>query len=298
MNSGMIEGIAGMADVPKVDEKTAHLAVYGKMMYDSDGNLLDDDRKYPECASTYFSTNTFDKSELKDKIVNMKIQVKESIKGLCVKKAELTDATQKAGIEIVLGASSFIDAATNVPKPQPSLALSSILGILSSVTKLQSKVLEIVPFLAPLKYLSVLLPSNSVDTVIGLVNVILSILFTLMTTIETVTVKPLEPIMSLIPSSQSDIDKVVKTSMSGTVNGTISDGVTGQPIGGAGVKIGTKYTVTNNSGFYSIDKVDGGTTSKPVTADITVTASNYKTATVTTPVESGKTTKKDIALYK
>jgi hypothetical protein len=50
--------------------------------------------------------------------------------------------------------------------------------------------------------------------------------------------------------------------------------------------------VTDDTGFYSVEKVDKGT------ASITVTASGYSISTATPSVDSGKTVTVDIGMTK
>lgn len=289
MESGDEPGV-GNERVSKVDEETAHFAVYGKLMYDSNNKLIDDEIKYPECVDLDYAMKT--DSPLIEKVKIMKTESKNAIKGLCVKKAELTEDTTKAGLEISLAVPASIDAITCFPKPQPSLALSTVLSVLSSVSKLQSKVLELIPYLPPLLYLINLLPASKVTKIINLVLILISALVIIISTIEAVTVKPLKPVAALIPSSQSEIDKTINTSLSGTLNGTISDLLTGLPIAGALVKASSIETTTDDSGFYTIPNVPKGG------VNLTVQAFGYGTKSGTPIIESGKTTTTNVALTK
>jgi hypothetical protein len=90
----------------------------------------------------------------------------------------------------------------------------------------------------------------------------------------------------------------VSQSLSGTINGKVYDMITNLPIGGASVQVNTMNPVlTDNTGFYTVNKVDKGSTEIGV-ASITVTSNNYKTVTVNSQVESGKTIETNIGLTK
>jgi hypothetical protein len=288
MESGDEPGV-GNERVSKVDEETAHLAVYGKLLYDNN-KLVDDEIKYPECVDLDYAMKT--DSPLIEKIKNMKIESKNAIKGLCVKKTELTEDTTKAGLEISLAIPASIDAITCFPKPQPSLALSTVLSVLSSVSKLQSKVLELIPYLPPLLFLINLLPVSKATKVISLVLILISALVVIISTIEAVTVKPLKPVSALIPSSQSEIDNTINTSLSGTLNGTVSDLLTGIPIAGALVKANSIETTTDENGFYTLPNMPKGG------INLIIEAFGYGTKTGTPIIQSGKTTTTNVALTK
>jgi hypothetical protein len=309
---GTVPGLVGESSIPKIDEETAHLAIYGKLMKDSDGKLIDDENKFPECVDWILFKKSPDSDEdifpMKDTIKKMKDEAKEAIKGLFTKITELGAEASKAGVEIGVGSAAFIDAATNIPKPQPALAISAVLGILSSVSKLQSKVLEIVPYLAPLLNLTVLLPITILDTVLGIINTGLVTCIGLMTTITSVT-KPVSAIKKLIPAIPSNpmdglpegFKSAVSQSLSGTINGVVYDIITGVRVGGASVQVNTMNPVlTDNTGFFTVNKVDKGSTDPTEigVATITVSANNYKTVTVNSQVQSGKTIETNIGLTK
>ena len=288
--TGIIPGIAGQPSVPKVDTKSAHMAVYGKMMYDSSGKLVDDEVKHPECVNwVLFRKNTSslnldnDVYPMKLKVKNIKIELQNSIKGLGIKFGELSDSLIKAAIEIGIGFAAFIDAATNIPKPQPALALSAILGIFSSIAKLQMLVLAIVPLLVPLQYLSLVFPKagNFIRIVLGVLTPIFIIVEGIGKLGELISV-----IKNLISTQSAKKDEIIKSSTGAIINGKVI-GIFNAPVVGASVKVGTMDPVTTDtSGSFSVTKIEIGTG----TVNVNVTASGYQTTSVSTNIKPGETT--------
>ena len=230
---------------------------------------------------------------MKEKAHLITLEVKNSIKGLGKKMEDLEDGVQKAALEIGIGVAAFVDAATNIPKPQPSLAISAILGIFSSISKLQAKVIEIVPLLTPLEYLVFLLPKASpiISTVTTTFVTPLTILVTTIGGFSAI----MSPILALIPSP-AQVTDIVKQSTSATLKGVVKD-VAGNPINGASVKVNTMDAVsTDGTGAYTVEKISisgGGLTG---TATITVVVIGHATVTDIASIEAGKTTTKDITL--
>jgi len=295
---GIVPGVGGIPSVPKIDEKTAHLAIYGKLMYDSDGQLIDDEVKHPECVNKIKfkkndSTDNSDDNDIypmKDKVKNMKLEVQNAIKAFGKKMEDLEDGVQKAALEVGIGVAAFIDAATNIPKPQPSLAISSILGILSSITKLQAKVIEFVPLLAPLQYLVFLLPQAA--QIIGTVTSMLIIPLTVLVTAIGGLSALMSPILALIPTPAQVAD-IAKKSTSASIEGHVVD-ASNLPIAGVSIKVNSlDPVVTDDTGYYKVSGIDasGGT------ATLVATAPNANLTTMTltvTGLKSGVTTTQEI----
>jgi uncharacterized repeat protein (TIGR01451 family) len=78
---------------------------------------------------------------------------------------------------------------------------------------------------------------------------------------------------------------------SGTVQGTVTATVGGAPIGGATIKLGSRSTTTNGSGFYQFLSIPAGTY-----PGITASAPGYNSSTVTSVLVAGATTTKDFSL--
>ena len=304
--SGIIPGVGGIPSVPKIDEKTAHLAIYGKFMYGPDGKLIDNEKEHPECVNwTKFKKNISDDTSdindifpMKDKVKNMKQEFKNAIKGLGSKLDDLQDGLTKAGIETGIGIAAFTDALTNVPKPQPSLAVSSILGIFSSISKLQAKVMEIIPLLGPLQFLFYLLPQAS-----SIIQIIINVLITPMSAIITgigLLSAMMTPILALIPTTKAQVDDLVNKSTKATINGHVTDMIFGMPIAGATIKANSMDAVTSDDGgFYQIQGVDAGPTDTSGTGVVlTVSAYGYQVNTLTVTVHHGQTTTQEITLVR
>ena len=78
----------------------------------------------------------------------------------------------------------------------------------------------------------------------------------------------------------------------GTVSGTVTATTGGAPISGATVKLGSRTTTTNGSGFYSFTSIPAGTY-----PSITASAPGYNSATFTSiVVTDGNTTTRDFSL--
>ena len=296
--SGIVPGVGAIPSVPKLDEKTVHLAIYGKLLYGPDGQLIDNEKEHPECVNwKRFRKNTSDdKSDnndifpMKDKVKNMKKELKNALKGLGGKLDDIQDGITKAAIEIPIGVASFIDAATNIPKPQPSLAVSSILGIFSSISKLQGKVMEIVAFLSPLQFLFFLFPQAS--PIINKITTSVLLPITIIVTTIGGFSAMMAPIIALIPSP-TQVTDIVKQSTASSIEGHVVD-ASNLPIAGVSIKVNDlDPVVTDDTGYYKVSGIDvsGGT------ATLVATAPNVNLTTMTinvTGLKSGITTTQEI----
>jgi len=178
MVGGNMSGIpdTGAADI-QIDEESAHMLVYGKLMIDEAGNLVDDEITFPECV--HEKTKTKDSHPMKMWIKNKKLEVSIAFDQLKSKGPEIKNATIQLTNEV---AASFITLASS-PVILPSgagmpVALSALQGILSALQAYQTKIIQILPLLEPLTFVAILIPLNVIDTVIGMINIFLSIINT------------------------------------------------------------------------------------------------------------------------
>jgi len=166
MGSGMMPGPLG--SVSKVDEKTAHLIIYGKEpMYDANGKIIDNEVTNPECVNK--ERGIPDTHPMKDKIKEMKKELKDAFMQVCYRAAEITKEMKDLIVKLALAAPAMVEALLP-PKPTPTTALAILQSMMSDISKLVSIISQITPFLAPLQNFAFVLPSlGMVTTIFGLI---------------------------------------------------------------------------------------------------------------------------------
>lgn len=182
----MVPTLDGEEIVPVEDmDKSIHMVVYGKYMVGDDGILIDNEIKYPECVDKDKSIKD-DHPIFKEKIKNMKKEIKNSLNQLSIKKDQLKDAYKLAGQQIITGSAALVSSATILPSGSGlPAALASIQTIVSAITDLQYKTLEILPLLGPLINIPLIIMDAGIDIILGSINLILSILIVLIGSIAT-----------------------------------------------------------------------------------------------------------------
>jgi hypothetical protein len=173
-----------MVKSPGITEENAQLIVYGKLYY-KDDKLYDNDKLDPNCVLqptdedyAILGPSLDENSPIGDEIKKMKEESIQSVKELGIKLQELIVAQIQCLTEIISAITS-IAASIAIMPPGSGLpvAFASLQTMLSSIKRLQSKVGEILPYLKPLEYLTLLLPASA-SGVISLVSGILVVLNT------------------------------------------------------------------------------------------------------------------------
>lgn len=168
--------------INNIDINIAHLTVYGKFLYDSNGNLIDDEITYPECVAgdgegeggVNHMPGSFPMLEMAKE---MKNDFQLAISGLRIKGGEIGQAFIDMQFQLILAVTTLASAATILP-PGSGLptALSAIKAIPTALMAFQTRIMQIIPYLKPLGNLAVLLPDESMNAAIVPINTILSII--------------------------------------------------------------------------------------------------------------------------
>lgn len=168
--------------INNIDANIAHLTVYGKFLYDSNGNLIDDEITYPDCVANdgegeggvNHMPSSFPMLEMAKE---MKNDFKLAISGLRIKGGEIAQAFIDMQFQLILAVTTLASAATILP-PGSGLptALSAIKAIPTALMAFQTRIMQIIPYLKPLSNLAVLIPDDKIDAAIIPINTILSII--------------------------------------------------------------------------------------------------------------------------
>ena len=195
IDSGTITGVQGVA--PSVDEETAHYIIYGKPpIYDANGKMIDNEKTNPECVETNRTVPI--NFNLKQKIKDMKKEIKDSIMQVQFKSSELSEAFAMLIVKLGLGMGVMIDCLTTIPKPIITVALAALQGMLLDISNFVSKTMEITPFLLPLMSLAYFLPSISmIKTIFVLITVPIDLLTGILQGVSKILILK-EIIMSLV----------------------------------------------------------------------------------------------------
>jgi len=246
MGSGMMPGPLG--SVSKVDEKTAHLIIYGKEpMYDANGKIIDNEVTNPECVNK--ERGVPDTHPTKDKIKEMKKELKDAIMQVQYKAAEIVEEITNLAVKLALAAPAMVEALLP-PKPTPTTALAILQGMMMDISKLVSVISQITPFLAPLQNFAFVLPSLSmVTTIFGIILIPIQTLNGALGAFKKITdFKAI--IMSLIGQANTAIAEqaAAAAGTSGTSGTNGTSGTQGGGNGGGGGTNGTSGTQGGNTG--------------------------------------------------
>lgn len=206
--SGVIPPLSNIPEAPAMDPKTAHLIVYGKFKYKSDGTLSDNEIEDPDCVYRPNDSYELDKNgELKlikanvedRKLTGTTMPIGESFPlKTWVKqaKSEVKRCFKQIGLKtkaIETAADSFINSITIAAATIPGYSLPTAVnpGAIKKTFKdvsdkgneLSSKINDLIDYFDPiLAFLPFLLPDTQiVDSVLSIINGILLTINTILT---------------------------------------------------------------------------------------------------------------------
>lgn len=172
-----------------IEEDRAQLIVYGKIYNrkpelptDTILTLWDNDERDPNCLSKPededYSPPIDENSPMWEDIQKKKDELEKSIQEIGVKLGEMIVAQPTAIMEI---SSSLISMASSLVIMPPGsglpVAFSALQTMMNSIRKLQSKTGEVLPYLKPLEYLSLVLPSSA-QAIVASVTAIVTLYIT------------------------------------------------------------------------------------------------------------------------
>jgi hypothetical protein len=180
------------------DEKSIHIIVYGKYMEGPDGKVVDNEIKFPDCVDLNRAMPD-NHPTLKDKVPNMKKEVKNSVRMLGIKKDKLKAAVILAAKQIVLGLTVMASSAVLLPIGSgiPN-AMAALQSIVVAINTLATSVLDIIPMLGPLVDIPLLILEAALTVVLGFINLLLKAIIVVLGAIDEVK-KLIGPIIKLIP---------------------------------------------------------------------------------------------------
>lgn len=206
-----INDLTGMETT--LDEETAHFIVYGKPMMFVGGKLIDNEITNPECVRTS-KDNDLDpriKTLAEDSVIlndikQIKKEVKDSVASFRMKSGEIIQASKELipqiSISLIALASSVVILPFGSGLPA---AVSSVRNLLASITALQTRMSQFLTLLYPLRYLSILLNTdtrygekNYYDLVVNEINKIFSLIEAPLIAINT-TLNLVTSVMNSIP---------------------------------------------------------------------------------------------------
>lgn len=211
MSGGNMSGIPdpSATDI-QMSEEDAHSLVYGKLMYDDNGKLVDNEEKNPECVDK--KTKVKDSHPLKMWIKNKKLDVAIAFDSLKSKSAEIGEASTQLSIETVAAFITIGSSAAILPfGAGVPTAFSALQGIFSALQAFQTKVIQVLPILEPLTYVAILIPLDVIGTVIGMINGLLAIVSGALAAVAGL-LAPIAQLKSIIgtepPKQQMKLEKI------------------------------------------------------------------------------------------
>jgi hypothetical protein len=271
-----------------VTPESAHLIVYGKLMRDANGKLVDNEVLHPECV---FDGLAMPKTHPTLQDVQKYVMLADrAVKMIGIKNQDLLDDIAQAMISIPANITAMVSAAALMPPGAGiPVAFAAFQNLIQVIMGLTMKITELLGVLPDLEYIPLVLPKEQIDVVLIPVNVILSALITIMSTINGVT--------SMIPSSSAMSTMAGGASLppaayvGGTVTGTVVRANTNTPVPNATVKIGSQPSVqTDIAGKFSVEKVQTGDQT------ININHINYIDYNDTVKVQNDQTTNIDVYL--
>ena len=168
-----------------IDEKSVHIIVYGKYMVGSDGKVVDDEIKHPECVDPA-KAMSLNHPTFKEKIPNTKRDVKNSFRMLNIKKTALKDDFTFAIKQIAIGVTVMAGSAITIPIGSGiPAAIAALQSIVKAINTLMASVLEIIPILGPLIDIPLLIADAILESILVVVNTILMAIIVVLTLIAT-----------------------------------------------------------------------------------------------------------------
>lgn len=160
-----------------MEEEDAHLIIYGKLLYDKDNKLIEDDNKYPECVDKDNALKE-DHTIYRDYVNDVQNKGMESYKKIINMGKDLktlsTYTTLKSlftSIEIVVAGIPILGTAT-IPS-----TLSSIATLVQNLQQTINSIKDISKYIEDLKYLLYIIKEDSIEKVFNPINtIILSII--------------------------------------------------------------------------------------------------------------------------
>ena len=160
-----------------MEEEDAHLIIYGKLLYDKDNKLIEDDNKYPECVDKDNALKE-DHTIYRDYVNDVQNKGMESYKKIINMGKDLktlsTYTTLKSAftsIEIVVAGIPILGTAT-IPS-----TLSSIATLVQNLQQTINSIKDISKYIEDLKYLLYIIKEDSIEKVFNPINtIILSII--------------------------------------------------------------------------------------------------------------------------
>jgi hypothetical protein len=170
--------------VDEDNEKSIHMVVYGKYKVDENGTLIDNEKKDPDCVDPDKCLNL--KHPIFDRIKVLYKELKNSLKQIPAKLSQLGDAYVLAGQQIITGTLALVSSAIVLPigSGVPA-ALAAVQTIVSAITDLQYKTLEILPLLGPLLNIPLMIMDAGIAIILAAINLILTALILIIGSIVT-----------------------------------------------------------------------------------------------------------------
>ena len=204
ISSGMMPAVGNIPSAPTLDEKTAHLIVYGKLKYRGDGTLSDNELPYdsvknplgdPTCVYdpennpedfklTGVTTPMSAKSMMMMWIKDAKSQVKKSFMQIGLKSKAIEIAADHFIGSITIAAAT-VPGYSLLTAINPGAIKKAFSDVGDAGNNLSAKINDLIDYFDPiLQFLPFLLPDTAIiDTILSIVNAILSAINIILTVI-------------------------------------------------------------------------------------------------------------------
>jgi len=221
-----------------VTPESAHFIVYGKFKRDANGKLIDNEIQDPDCVLTKIAMPSSHPTMSSIKV--MISQVTKVLKMMGIKQAQLLDDIAQSTIAIAASITSIASAAAILPPGAGiPVAFAAFQGLMANIMALVAKIPGVTQDMEYLNYLPLLVEVEKIDAVIGLVNIQIIALNTILSTIDGLT--KILPSVPTPPGVGNEPGNPVTIEVTATPN-SITRGV---PVGGQDVTL--KATASNGS---------------------------------------------------
>ena len=257
-----------------MSEELSYETVYGELQYNGDGGLL-----YPGVVNREKS-KVDETHPMNDFIDKKKQEVKVAVKQLGSKTGEIKDASVQLGIEI--GSAAVTIASSAVIFPPGSgipVAFSAVLSIFSSLQAFQTKVQQILPFLAPLTEVAILIPETAVNATLSPINVALATVKVALDTVQSTVgiIAKLKQSLVPPPGLGGTPAESIELEISATETSISPGGFTRLNVNatkGSWEEYTYSWTADNDPSYYSTSKSTNVEPSLTTTYTVEVTDSN------------------------
>jgi len=163
-----------------ISEESIHIVIYGKVLKDDDGTIIDNEVLYPDCVD-HKRAMSDDHPTLKEEYKKLLKELKTAIRTFLIKTKSFMRMIFEATAEIASSVGVIISSMVILPFGSGiPTAVNALLNIIASINKLSDQLLEFLPILGPLMNIFLLIAEQFIITILTVINTTLKVLIVIL----------------------------------------------------------------------------------------------------------------------